>query len=122
MIRLFIFALSLAFASLVFADEDPNTWTLVEPSETAKGNPLVNLDACTVTANSVFGTASTTFPASSPAGGGSHSFQISDFATWHMEGSVDLVAFCMTTEGKGGSAMANAKFPAAVPSSPELHE
>lgn len=47
--------------------------TLLEPTADTAGNPLVELESCTVIVSDVLGqTGSQVVPASSPAGGGTH--------------------------------------------------
>ncbi len=119
-------ALALVPSTPVFAqgDGDPDTWTLVEPTTTVGGAPLVALDGCQVTATGEFpayAPQSKPFPASSPNGGGSHAFRISDIYGYVGQGRVDLVATCSNSGGTSEAALASDTFPIGEPQTPGLH-
>ncbi len=95
--------------------------TLVEPTTRADGAPLSGLKSCTYTVSAPGQTpGSTTIPASSPSGGGSH-LVVSSF-----EGPVTVTATCVREVGgvespPSATASLSTSFPVGAPAAPELH-
>jgi hypothetical protein len=110
-------------------DADPDVNYYVEPSTNPDGTALEDLESCTVTVTDPYtgAEASTTFPASSPAGGAMMSYTVTGIlGTAKVEGPKPYpqVAYCVDTKGNTSVAsnVLDSKFPAVPPLAPVLLE